>query len=303
MYVGGAKGSALIDANGRPGLEEVTTKIGNRLAGWGLTPDWITVFGVVLAIPVVWLLATGHIAIAFVFAMAGSFMDMFDGAVAKARGGGTRRGAFLDAVSDRIVDSLYFTGLALYLMQQSTTLAMLSMVCLAASLIVSYLRAKAAEYGFDAHVGIMERGERLLLLGVGLLLQNWWNVLPAVMWILLALTVVTIVQRFVVVWRQGAVEPPLPIEDARVLPEWKELRTQFSENSSEDLRMTESVRQVWESQRAEWAERRVQARARRLHARRERREVADRFTADRRSSRTGAGSTRTRQRRDRRSRP
>ena len=85
--------------------------------------------------------------------------------------------------------------------------------------------SKASEDDFNAHVGLMERAERSVLIGVGVLLQTWWNVLPAVLWIVLALTLITAVQRFCAVWRQGRAEPPLPAEEVRVLPEWRELRT------------------------------------------------------------------------------
>ena len=79
------------------------------------------------------------------------------------------------------------------------------MAVLAASLLISYQRAKAESLGFDARGGLMERAERVILLGLGLLFDS---LLVPVLWIMLALTLVTAVQRFVKVWRQASVERP-----------------------------------------------------------------------------------------------
>ncbi len=79
------------------------------------------------------------------------------------------------------------------------------MAVLAASLLISYQRAKAEALGFEAKGGIMERAERVILLGFGLLFDS---LLIAVLWIMLALTLVTAVQRFVKVWRQASIERP-----------------------------------------------------------------------------------------------
>ena len=79
------------------------------------------------------------------------------------------------------------------------------MAVLAASLVISYQRAKADALGFDARGGIMERAERIILLGLGLLFDS---LLVPILWVMLVLTLVTAVQRFVKVWRQASVERP-----------------------------------------------------------------------------------------------
>ena len=76
------------------------------------------------------------------------------------------------------------------------------MAVLGASMLISYERAKAESLGFDARGGLMERAERIIALGVGLLFDS---VLIAVLWFMLALTLFTAVQRFVKVWQQASV--------------------------------------------------------------------------------------------------
>ena len=103
-------------------------------------------------------------------------------------------------------------GVAWYLATNDGGLApLLPMAVLAASLIISYERAKAESLGFDAKGGIMERAERLVLLGLGLLFET---LLVPVLWIMLVLTIATAVQRFVKVWRQASRERP-PVVTAR----------------------------------------------------------------------------------------
>ena len=69
-------------------------------------------------------------------------------------------------------------------------------------MLISYERAKAESLGFDARGGLMERAERIIALGVGLLFDS---LLIAVLWVMLVLTLVTAVQRFVKVWQQASV--------------------------------------------------------------------------------------------------
>ena len=72
-------------------------------------------------------------------------------------------------------------------------------------MLVSYERAKAEALGFDAKGGLMERAERLVILGFGLLFSHW---LIAILWVMLVLTAFTVGQRFVKVWRQQPGVPP-----------------------------------------------------------------------------------------------
>ena len=93
-----------------------------------------------------------------------------------------------------------FIGVAWYLSETGTPGdAVLAMAVLALSMLITYERARAESLGFQARGGLMERAERLVLLGVGLA----FDILVPVLWIMLVLTAITAVQRFVKVWRQA----------------------------------------------------------------------------------------------------
>ncbi|MEE9416686.1 MAG: hypothetical protein V3V01_15485, partial [Acidimicrobiales bacterium] len=82
---------------------------------------------------------------------------------------------------------------------------MLPVAIMGAAMMVSYQRAKAESLGFDAKGGIMERAERFLVLGFGLLFNE---LLIPVLWVMLALTALTAAQRFAKVWRQASASVP-----------------------------------------------------------------------------------------------
>ena len=133
---------------------------------------------------------------------------MLDGAVAKASGTASPRGAFFDSVADRFTDALLLGGVAWYLAStQPGRVAVLPFAVLALSMLISYERAKAESLGYDARGGLMERAERLLALGFGLLFDS---LLVPVLWVMLVLTAITAVQRFVSVWRQASAPRPVP---------------------------------------------------------------------------------------------
>jgi phosphatidylglycerophosphate synthase len=140
---------------------------------------------------------------------------MMDGDVARATGGSSKFGAFLDSTLDRIGEGALFAGLAAYYFARAhggalwiegdvdasarwgdpegRTMAFLSLATLILSFMVSYTRARAEGLGLDCKVGIMERPERILLLLVGTLLGQ--RFMPGVLGLLFLLTLVTVGQR------------------------------------------------------------------------------------------------------------
>jgi CDP-diacylglycerol--glycerol-3-phosphate 3-phosphatidyltransferase len=138
--------------------------------------------------------------------------DLLDGALAKASGRASVRGAFFDSVADRVTDALILGGFAWYLLdQRHDHYALLPVAILGASMIVSYERAKAESLGFTAKGGIMERAERIVVLCAALAFSQF--MIP-LLWVMLALTSATAVQRFVRVWQQAnaAGQRPPPAE-------------------------------------------------------------------------------------------
>ena len=152
----------------------------------------------------------GRLFLGFIFLILTGLPDALDGAVAKASGTSSVRGAFLDSVSDRVTDILLFCGIAWYLASnESGRIMMLPVAVMGAAMLISYQRAKAESLGFDAKGGIMERAERFIVLALGLLISD---ILIPVLWVMLVLTLVTAFQRFLKVWNQATAQLDKPTE-------------------------------------------------------------------------------------------
>jgi CDP-diacylglycerol--glycerol-3-phosphate 3-phosphatidyltransferase len=150
------------------------------------------------------MIGLGHFWVGVVLLTVGGLMDTLDGVVAKAAGTSSKKGAFFDSVADRVADALIFGGVAWYLASGSDPrLAVLPFAILAVSAVISYERAKAESLGYDAKGGLMERAERLILLGVALIIHV---IFVPLLGLLLALSAITALQRFVKVWRQASPE-------------------------------------------------------------------------------------------------
>ncbi len=202
----------MLDGHWRTSIDKGLRPVGRSLRRTGISADHLTALGLVMAAGAAVAIATGNLHLGLLLLVLTALPDALDGAVAKASGTAGPRGAFFDSTADRVSDSLLLVGVAWYLATNDGGLApLLPMAVLAASLIISYERAKAESLGFDAKGGIMERAERLVLLGLGLLFET---LLVPVLWIMLVLTIATAVQRFVKVWRQASRERP-PVVTAR----------------------------------------------------------------------------------------
>src|ERR687893_2676979 len=199
----------MFDKRCRPGVERSLRPVGTGLKKAGITADQLTVLGLVLSAACAVAVGKGWLFVGWCLLAASAVPDVLDGAVAKASGTASPRGAFFDSVIDRVSDALLLGGVAWYLdSTQSGRIAVLPLAVMAASMLVSYERAKAESLGFDARGGLMERAERLGFLAFGLLFES---LLVPVLWVMLALTLVTAVQRFVKVWRQASAPQVQPL--------------------------------------------------------------------------------------------
>ena len=196
----------MFDKRCRAGVERGLRPVGSGLERAGITANQLTVLGLVLSAASAVAIANGWlIAGAAVLALS-AVPDLLDGAVAKASGTASPRGAFFDSVADRVSDTLVLGGVAWYLASvHGGHAAVLPLAVVGASNLVSYERARAESLGFSARGGLMERAERMMAVGIGLLFSV---VLVPVLWLMLALTLVTAVHRFVMVWRQGTPSDP-----------------------------------------------------------------------------------------------
>lgn len=209
----------MFDGRWRSSFEAGLRPVGANIRKVGITADHLTATGVIVAGGAAVAIANGALRAGLLLLVLCALPDLLDGAVAKASGSAGPRGAFFDSVSDRVTDALLLGGVAWYLAStQPGRIAILPMAVLGASMLISYERAKAESLGFDARGGLMERAERLIALGLGLLFDS---ILVPVLWVMLVLTLVTAVQRFVKVWRQASV-PPKPAPE---LARWRHRRT------------------------------------------------------------------------------
>jgi len=195
----------------RPSVEQKLRPVGANLRKSGISADQLTMLGLVMAVGASIAIAAGALRVGFLLLILTAVPDVLDGAVAKASGTASPRGAFFDSVADRVADALLLGGVAWYLSDHNGGhIVVLPLAVLAMSLIISYERAKAESLGFDARGGLMERAERIIALGLGLLFET---LLVPVLWLMLVLTTFTAVQRFVVVWNQASSTRPRPATD------------------------------------------------------------------------------------------
>jgi CDP-diacylglycerol--glycerol-3-phosphate 3-phosphatidyltransferase len=194
----------------KSGVRTAFDPLGRWLVRAGVSADAVTIAGTagVVAGSVAFA-ARGQLVAATVVITLCALLDVLDGSMARARGTASRFGALLDSVMDRVADGAVFACLAWWLATDGQRLlAAVTLICLVGGQVVSYIKARAEGLGFRCDVGIAERMERLILLGIGALMTGFgvgWG-LPAAMWLLAVLTLVTIVQRLEVVRRQAARE-------------------------------------------------------------------------------------------------
>jgi CDP-diacylglycerol--glycerol-3-phosphate 3-phosphatidyltransferase len=161
----------------------------------GITPNQLTVLGLLLALAAAFLVWYGYFIAAAVVFTVGGLMGMLDGAVARLSEKVTPLGAFIDSTFDRLGEGIILTAIALvYAREGNLWIVGAAFATMIGSFLVSYTRARAEALGLDCKVGLMTRAERMVLLGAGLLLQRF-GVLDVVMYILAVLTAVTVLQR------------------------------------------------------------------------------------------------------------
>jgi CDP-diacylglycerol--glycerol-3-phosphate 3-phosphatidyltransferase len=195
----------MFDGSFKTQVERAVKPMGESLRRAGVTPDVLTVVGLLLAVAAAVAVGMGALRAGLVLVILAALPDLLDGAVAKAGNLASQRGAFFDSVIDRVTDGFLLGGIAWYLTSRDGGhIAILPMAVMGVSATISYERAKAESLGLQAKGGLMERAERIILLCVGLLFDS---ALVPILWVMLVLTSVTAIQRFVKVWKQAAVAP------------------------------------------------------------------------------------------------
>ena len=177
----------------------VETPVALFMGRVGLTPNLVTIIGLLIAAAAAYLIGAGLWWAGGLVALFAGIFDMFDGALARATGRASDFGALLDSTIDRVSEAVVLLGvLAFYLTSDNDIGALLVYATLVGSIMVSYMRARSEGLGIECKVGVMQRPERVALTGLGLIVAHW---IPVVMLIVLglitALTVFTAIHRLV----------------------------------------------------------------------------------------------------------
>ncbi|TMF61179.1 MAG: CDP-alcohol phosphatidyltransferase family protein [Chloroflexi bacterium] len=180
--------------------------LARALAAMGISANAVTIAGGVLSVIGAGFLAAGMPLPALIVLLIGTLADTLDGQLAKASGGGTRLGAFLDSTVDRVADGALFVGAAVAGANLGQMLLLWSsLIALVASFLVPYVRAKAESLGVSASVGPAPREARIVIFLIGL---ASWAVFDLVVLFVAAvlalalLSTITFVLRVVHVGRQ-----------------------------------------------------------------------------------------------------
>jgi len=196
------------------GFLSATLPVADWLHRWQVRPNTITTVGALLVVVSALAYAFGLIRWGGVLLLASGIIDTFDGQVARRGHKESKFGAFYDSTLDRVGDGATFIGIAVYLLRaadvrwriESVTLCMVAVL---SSLLVSYARARAEGLGIECRVGLVQRAERLLVITVPTILVGAGPraiVLQVIVAVLALLSTVTVVQRFVYVYRVSSVE-------------------------------------------------------------------------------------------------
>lgn len=192
-------------------IEPVTRWLVRR----GVHPNVISVAGFLVTLAGAWLYSQDHVRTAGACVLAGGILDIFDGRVARVSGLASKFGNFFDSTLDRISEIAMYLGLMTLYNGYGAELADIWMIyvitlALGGSLMVSYTRAKAEALGFDCSVGLMQRAERILLLGLGSLAFGlaWGGIVISVIIVTVAiLSNLTALQRIFWVYKHGTGVP------------------------------------------------------------------------------------------------
>ena len=184
-----------------------TEPVARLLARTAITPNAITWFGFLLAVGAAALIITGHLFAAGLVVLIAGFFDILDGALARYTNQTTHFGAVLDSTLDRLSEAVVLFGiLVLYTREQSIVPILLVGIALLSSPLVSHVRARAEVLGIKCEVGLFTRGERVMVLALGLLLNQIPYALVTALAIIAVLSFITAGQRLFHVWQQTKVK-------------------------------------------------------------------------------------------------
>lgn len=172
----------MFEAKLKPRLEIMLSAVAHKMVALGITADMVTLFGFLVNLVATFYLATGRLVVGGILILFGGSFDMIDGAVARAQTNLRASGALLDSVIDRYSEGFLFLGALIYFYNLESLIGIiLAFGAWFGSILVSYVRARAEGLQVTCKVGLMQRPERIVLLGAGTLLQGvLWHRFPIV---------------------------------------------------------------------------------------------------------------------------
>ena len=187
----------------------VVTPLVDALIRRQVRPNTLTTVGVGFVLLSALAFGFGMIRMGGLLLLVSGVVDTFDGAVARATGTTSKFGAFYDSTLDRVGDGATFMGIGAFLLTADDVAfrvpaVLMCMVAILSSLVVSYARARAEGLGLECKVGIAQRAERILGLGIPSLIVGAGPralVLEGIVAVLTVMSIITVVQRFIYVHR------------------------------------------------------------------------------------------------------
>jgi len=175
----------------------------NLFTKWGLSPNAFTVAGVIITALAAMAFIAGYIRFGGALVLIGGLCDTFDGSIARSTGKASRFGAFFDSVIDRYSEFVMFLGIAgHFVLIEDFLTSIVVFFALCGSVMVSYCRARAESLGFEAAVGILQRPERIVLIGFAAMIHV--AALKIVIWLIAILANLTALQRIRNAYKQDS---------------------------------------------------------------------------------------------------
>ncbi|HDT15552.1 MAG TPA: CDP-alcohol phosphatidyltransferase family protein [Firmicutes bacterium] len=180
--------------------EKTLTPVVFLLNKTGITPNFITWSGFFINAAGAFFVFSGEFLTGGFIILFGSLFDLLDGTLARKMDKKTRFGGFLDSVTDRLSEGVLYLALLVYYSGiNNLTGIILCYAVMFSSFLVSYIRARAGGLRIDCSVGIFTRFERMAVIIAGLL----FNYVIIALWIIAVLSIITVIQRFMLVNEQA----------------------------------------------------------------------------------------------------
>jgi CDP-diacylglycerol--glycerol-3-phosphate 3-phosphatidyltransferase len=181
----------------------VAPPLARLLAGTPLTPNVITWLGFLINVGAAVLVAFGHFLAAGALVLVAGLFDLLDGALARLTNRVSRFGGILDSTLDRLSEAAVLLALlVVFARGQHVNSTLLVGITLLGSLMVSYIRARMEGMGIECRAGIFTRPERVVVLALGLMLNQFDYALISALGVVAFFSWITVVERFIYAWRQ-----------------------------------------------------------------------------------------------------